>query len=178
MASEDDALRPATSLADAPYASVPILIPEVPELDDEANDEDEDGIESDFDPRYREPFTGLLFLGKLNKTESILGHTFKFRTPSLRERLAAGLLHKKYMNTVSAGQAWSAITVSLYLEEVDGDILPEPIGPDPQTAVESRFNWVVDNINDKVLDRLFEKTLDLDQQVETTLLELEKIAKT
>lgn len=178
MTTVDEGLRPAESITEQPYGVLPVNIPIVPE-DAEEEEKEPTGPDeiSEFDQRYREPFTGLVFLGALRDEFTEFGHSFKIATPNVRERLAAGVLHKKYLNTLAAGEAWQALLVALYLEEVDGEELPEPLGPSPQAKIETRFNWVVDNLRDKVILRLFEKCIDLEQEVDRSLEELDRLAK-
>lgn len=174
MAKEDDVLLPVTEddLSMQPLVAVPVRVPE-----DEPVENEMDEFETEFDPKYREPFVGLLYLGYLKKTVTKYGHSFKISTPSLRERIEGGVLHKRYANTVSAEMAWAAIVVGLYLEEVDGHPLPEPIGPAVDTKVEDRFNWVLDNIKTDLINELFEECLILDATVADTLKELKNVVK-
>ncbi len=155
-----------------PFTVVPQMAPVVPEEEEEDDDD-----YTTFDPRHREAFTGLLFLGHLRKRVIKYGHSFTLKTPTHRERIEAGVLHKKYVNTIAGEIAWSALTVAMYLEAVDDQALPEPIGPAVETHVEDRFNWVVDNIKGEVITRLFEECLLLDDQVANSLRELEASSK-
>lgn len=175
MVEDPDGLQPVDEdLMMRPMVSIPQDIPE----EDEPEVDDTSDIDTKFDPRYREPFVGLLYLGHLQKRVVLYGHSFDLKTPSQRERLEAGVLHKRYANTISSEISWAAIVVALYLQEVDDRSLPEPIGPAVETKVQDRFNWVVDNIKGEIINQLFEECLLLDAQVANTLSELETQVKT
>lgn len=168
MAGEDDLQAVAQDLLMEPLVSIPI-VPEIPEEEESSTDE----IDTKFDPRYREPFVGLLYLGHLSETVTKYGHTFELETPSQRERLEAGILHKRFVNTISGEIGWAAIVVGLYLRSVDGQDLPEPIGPAAETRVAERYNWVIDNVRGQIINDLFNECLLLDAKVDEVLDELE-----
>lgn len=174
MATEDDDLQPITQdqLILGPVFTMPEQIPQPVE---EAAPSGEDALSS-FDARFREPFTGLLYLGHLEETVTVLGHEFRLITPSQNERLETGILHKKYLNSISAEIAWAAITVAAYLRQVDGSDLPQPIGP-VDTGLRDRFSWVVENLKGVVIQRLYEQCLLLDSKVNDVINELERLGE-
>lgn len=131
---------------------------------------------AEFDPRYKDPFLGLLYLGKLTDTVRKFGHTFTLETPSQAVRLETGLVHKKYANTLTSELAWAAITVAAYLTNVDGTILPQPIGPH-DTGIVARVAWILDNLHNFVIQSLYEDCLILEARVSQTLQELERLGK-
>lgn len=131
---------------------------------------------SEFDRRYREPFTGLLFLGQLTKTVTLFGHSFDLRTPSQREKIEGGIIHKEYLNTIASEIAWATITVATYLRSVDDTPLPEPLGP-KDSGLRDRFNWVIDNLRNQVIQALFIECLALDQHVDRALSEFDRLGE-
>ena len=131
---------------------------------------------TEFDPRYREPFMGLIYLGKLTKTEILYGHSFYLETPSQSVVLEGGLLHKQYLNSLSSELAWAAIRVGTYLLKVDDKPLPEPIGP-ADSGLNGRVTWILSNLKGQVIQDLYEKCLLLDVQVNDTLRELERLGE-
>jgi hypothetical protein len=171
---DDDDLQPITpeDLLLKPAFSLPEQIPDAP-LEETPSGPDQ---LSQFDRRHRDPFTGLLFLGRLEDEVDILGHSFKLVTPSQNERLEAGLVHKKYLNSISSEIGWAAITVATYLRKVDGTDLPQPIGPN-DTGIRERFNWVVENLLGPVIQRVYEKCLILDSKVNDAIEELERLGE-
>jgi hypothetical protein len=124
---------------------------------------------AEFDPRHREDFTGLLYLGRLIEDHEIWGHSFRLCTPSHRERLQVGQIIKPFRETSAEDPAWMAGLVAAYLIEIDGEPLPEPVVKGKGTGLADRFNWVLDNVHTPVINELFEKCLILDRRVREVL---------
>lgn len=124
----------------------------------------------EFDERWREPFTGLLFVGALTDTFSLFGHTFRVSTPDQTEMLQIGQVIDPYARTVTSELAYATATVAAYLIEVDGRPLPQPIFTDVKdTALQNRFDWVIKNIKREVIQEIFNKCLELDSKVAKVL---------
>lgn len=143
--------------------------PTQPGPDDQQPDEVDHGVQ-EFDPRYKEPFNGLLYLGRLEDTVTIWGHSFRLVTPSQLEKLEAGVVHKPYIDTVASEIAYTTILVSSYLVEIDGQPLPIPITHDTKkNGVAERFAWVGENLRGAVIDELFSRCMILEAQVSQVL---------
>ena len=124
-----------------------------------------DDVDTELDPRSREDFVGLIYLGKLEEPCSIAGHSFVLRTPPQPDRLEMGPLHKPYLNTVSTEAAWRVITVAAYLRRIDSQLAPEPLSPSV-TPLRTRLDWVQNNIySEHVIERLYDECLLLDGRV-------------
>lgn len=122
-------------------------------------------VQTEMDPKIREDFVGLIYLGKLEEMCAVAGHTFLLRTPSQPDRLEMGPLHKPYLNTVTTESAWRLITVAAYLRKVDSQTAPEPLSP-ALTALRTRLDWVRENIySEYVIDQLYDRCLILDGRV-------------
>jgi hypothetical protein len=124
---------------------------------------------AEFDERHREPFTGLLYLGRLIEDVTIWGHAFRLCTPSHRERLQIGQVIKAYADTPSEDASWMACLVAAYLIEVDDEPLPEPVVKNKGTALHDRFGWVIDNLHTPVINELFDRCLAMDTTVRKVL---------
>lgn len=173
MATEDDNLTPVT---DEDLILRPFVTLDVPD-DNEVEDVPAGGdLLSDFDRRYREPFTGLLYLGKLEKTVHKFGHTFDLRTPTQAEKIEIGLLHKPYVNSMSSELAWATLTVAAYLRAVDGTPLPEPLGP-KDSGLKERFNWVLENMRSQIVSSIFDDCVLLENKVEAVLQEFDRLGE-
>lgn len=121
---------------------------------------------AEFDERYKKPFEGLIYLGHLEETFVIWGHSFRIVTPSRMERLQAGELHAPYVGTLSAELAYETVLVAAFLSDVDGHELPRPVLTDPkENAVRDRFRWVAENLKEPVINRVYEHVLLLDRKV-------------
>lgn len=175
----DDDLLPAVELP-MDSMSEQLLGPRVVVAEDEpdpANTNPFDDIESKFDPRYREDFVGLLYLGKLEEECTVAGHRFLLITPSHSERMEMGPLHKPYVNTLSAERAWESIVVASYLREIDGTPKPLPLRGDVLPLRES-WEWVKTNIySPQIISEIFEKCLLLDDRTRTLIGELDDLGK-
>lgn len=174
MTNPDEALFDASSAAAAatvdpgppPSSQTPGAVQEPLDASGSAEAVREDYQPAEFDERYKEPFTGLLYLGHLEETFSIWGHTFRIVTPSRMERIQAGELHAPYVGTLAAEIAYQAILVATFLTDVDGHELPRPVITDPkENAVRDRFKWVAENLKDPVIDLVYEQVLKLDARV-------------
>lgn len=124
----------------------------------------------EFDERYKEPFSGLLYIGALTQAVSLFGHSFTIATPTQTERLQIGQVIQPYQNTITAEIAYQTALVAAYLVDVDHTKLPEPVTLNPkETALLDRFRWVNENLRRPVIDALFNECLALDGQVDEVL---------
>lgn len=124
----------------------------------------------EFDSRYREPFSGLLYVGALTKEFSYFGHTFTIATPSQTELLQVGQVIQEYAQTATGQLAYTTAMVAAYLIKIDGQPLPQPIfNEGKDTALQDRFNWVIKNLRRPVIEEVFNQTLELDSEVANVL---------
>ena len=129
----------------------------------------------EFDERYREPFTGLLYVGALTKDVTVFGHHFTLATPTQTERLQMGPVIQPFAQTATGEQAYMTVLVSAYLTKIDGRELPKPILNDPkESALAERFRWVGENLKRQVINALFDECLALDNQVDEVLVAMGK----
>lgn len=129
----------------------------------------------EFDPKHRQPFSGLLYVGALTDSFELFGHRFTIATPTQTERLQIGQVIAPYQNTVTAEVAYQTALVAAYLTEIDGHKLPEPVLSNPkETALHDRFRWVSENMRRVVVDQLFDRCLQLDTQVNDVLAAMGK----
>jgi hypothetical protein len=140
-----------------------------PEVEPEPEPDGDSKIK-EFDPRHREPFLGLLYVGYLETDVMIYGHKFRLRTPSQTDRLQIGLIIKPWRDTAAEEIAWQQAMVASYLITLDGQPLPMSVlnGPDA-SDMRDRFNWIGNNLKQPVLNRLFEECLILESEVENVL---------
>jgi hypothetical protein len=129
-----------------------------------SGDEVESGPLVEFDPHYREAFSGLLFIGKVNKTFKWLGHTVVLKTPMVSDLLEAGQIHKPYVGTISDIKAWQSLMVAASIQTIDGKPLTVPIS-DEVSDLEAKFNYINMHWYPWTLDVLYEQYLLLDKEV-------------
>lgn len=161
---QDDGLIPLDE-TDLPGSFTPLVV--IPDDEPSGQRHPLENVDSQFDPKHREDFVGLLYVGKLEEQCTVAGHRFSLSTPGQTDRLSMGPLHKPYANTVAGEQAWRTIVVAAYLRQIDGELAPEPLRSDGN-PVEERFRWVLNSIHsDNVITRIYEETLLLDARVNT-----------
>jgi hypothetical protein len=175
---DDAAIRAAMSLPSPEQGPVsPTLTPPpAPEPDPEPDKGDlyEEAV-PEFDPRWRQEFTGLLYIGALTETFTLYGHKFTIATPTQTEFLQIGLVIEPYQNTLMAEPAYQMARVAAYLVAVDGKALPKPITNDPkENALAQRFQWVTDTLKRELVNPIFEKCLEMDAKVEGALTAMGK----
>lgn len=138
---------------------------------------DEEGnVLPTFDPKYADPFTGLLYLGALSDNFEWLGHTFDIRTLRDGEKLAVASIIKPYVETMGADRAYACAMVGMCITGVDGDDLPIPIG-ETKRAHEwghQRFQYVKDNWFSPTIDVVFNRYLLLEDLAMRVLVAMGK----
>jgi hypothetical protein len=125
----------------------------------------------EFDPRYAEPFEGLLYIGALTKEFEWLGHTFVIRTLTTNEILIVPLIIKKWEGTIGAARAYGACMVALATISVDGQSLPTPVETSPighEWALQ-RFNHVTGRWFPYTIDRVYSEYLELESEAVKTV---------
>ncbi len=147
--------------------------PEPPQPPDETRQKPIQEDVSAFDPKHRDVFTGLLWVGHLTQQFVLFGHSFEIATPTTGERLEMGPLIAQYQGTPTGQIAYQAMLVAAYLRKVDGQDLPLPIGP-KDSGLSGRFNWVSDNLRRPVVEALFDKVLVLEGKVDEVLDDMGK----
>lgn len=143
------------------------------EMSDSADTETEPIPE--FDPKVREDFEGLLYLGRLTDTFTWLGHRFLIRTLSAGEILEVGLLHKPYVGSLADVKAYQAAVVAAAVLEVDGRPMPVPLTNErTDTSLVNRFQYILNSWFPPTLDAIYEQYLLLESRVEEVIAEMGK----
>ena len=86
----------------------------------------------------REEFVKAMYLGRGQKTVTILGHPVTIRTLTIDEELELSLLIKKWEDTRGYPRAYKTATVALALVDIDGEPFYESISPSEN---ESHRRW-------------------------------------
>jgi hypothetical protein len=171
---EEELLPPATEhhyTAFDPTTIDPEPAP-VEEPDGETEGATEDDSLPDFDPRYRNEFDGLLFIGALNSKFRWFHHDFEIRTLRTDELLRVALAIKPYQDSMGDAKAYQAAVVAACVVSVDGQPLPLPIdSTDPDTVFRYRFDWVTRKWFPAILDVVYEEYLSLETKVAVVLAE-------
>lgn len=145
----------------------------------------DDGVESDrgeaeealpeFDPKVREDFEGLLYLGALTQQFEWMGHTFLIRSLHVGEVLEIGLLHREYVGTITEVKAYQAAVTAACVVQIDKRRMPFPITTDDEdTLLRNRFQYVLDHWFTPTLDAVYENYLLLETRVEQVMVAMGK----
>lgn len=97
-----------------------------------------------FPEEYKQPFLGLLYVGKLQRTIEVAGHKILIRTLTQGEELRVAQLTKEYVGTRGEIPAMQTYLVAAAIETVDGKTLMNSLSPDADpiaTKVETVKNW-------------------------------------
>lgn len=129
-------------------------------------------IESNIDPlgaetfpeQWKAEFEGLLYLGYLRKqVDAIPFHRFIIRTLTVNDKLEVSLITKEYQDTLGYGRAYRAAVVAAGLESVDGrELISASRGTN---TFRQKFEYVVNNWYDPVIDLLYREIDDLEGRV-------------
>jgi hypothetical protein len=124
----------------------------------------------EFDPKVRQDFEGLLYLGYLEDEFDWVGHRFKIRSLTVGEILEVGMLHKPYVGSLADVKAYQAAIVAACTVQVDHQPMPVPITNDrADTALSNRFNYVLRSWFPPTLDAIYERYLLLEARVRGVL---------
>lgn len=170
---DDQAFAAAMNISPTPTMlppNPPQFIMEKPEPPEEEQEDEAREEVPEFDPRWRDAFSGLLYVGALSSSFEVYGHRFTIATPTMTEMLQIGQVIEPFQKTVMAEVAFQTARVAAYLSSIDGRDLPRPISNDPkETALHQRFQWVNDTLKRPVINKIHDKTFELDAQVEGVL---------
>lgn len=124
-----------------------------------------------FDPRYKEPLEGLMFLGSSAVTFGFLGHEFVIRTLTQDEHLIAPLLIKKWAGTIGEPKAYVTAMVALCIVSVDGEGLPIPFeeSKDEYAWAHMAFNHVKSRWFPYTIDHVYNQYQRLEAEVTRVL---------
>lgn len=121
----------------------------------------------EFDPKHREPFEGLLYLGRLQKTFSKWGHTFVIRTLTTEQLAEIGLIVKPYEGTNVENAVYQSAVVAASVQSVDGRPLPGTIEIDRSSELTLvRYPYVLKNWMPSVREVVWQEifTLELESR--------------
>lgn len=124
----------------------------------------------EFDPRVRQDFEGLMYLGALTRQFTWMGHTFVIRTMTVGELLEVGLIHREHQGSVSDVRAYQAAVSAACVVSVDGKHPPYPLTSESgDTLLRTRFNYVIGKWFAPTLDKVYNEYLVLEARVEAVL---------
>lgn len=138
---------------------------------DGAEDSGEEQVE--FNPKWREPFEGLLYIGALQDEFDLLGHHFIIRTLTTEELAEIALLVKPYEGSNMKVGMYQNAVVAASVVAVDGRPLPSPLGPG-DSPLPFRSRWIAKNWYPAVRERIYERTYGLELTSRNVIEEMGK----
>ena len=129
----------------------------------------------EFDPRMREDFVGLLYIGALKKRFVWMGHEFLIRSLGTNDVIEAALLQQPYMGTMGEIKAYQAACVAACLISVDGQPMPTPITDEvTDTRLATRFRYVLDHYQPILIDVIYGELMKVEAKVNEVLAAMGK----
>lgn len=188
---EDGDSKPESSVYDNPPAFSPYDPPSDPEVvqppspspaqssetapdfgdtsgaDDESQEAPQDRIEEEplpeFDPKYRQDFEGLLYLGRLDETFRLWGHTFVIRTLTTEQLAEIGLIVRPHSGSNAENAVYQAAVVAAAVVTVDGKALPQTITIDTSEELANvKFPYVLKNWMPAVREEVYNRCMRLE----------------
>lgn len=136
---------------------------------EEQPEEDMEFFES-FNPEWRQPFQGLVYLGHLEGKVEIPYHSFTVKTLTTGEKIKVVELIRHLEDSIGYARAYRAAIVAAALLTVDGK--PLLVGSKNVEAISQRYRYITDNWYDFVVDLIYEKVNEMEGQVLEVLKEL------
>lgn len=135
----------------------------------ESPDDEMDTIPT-LDPKWRNAFQGLSYIGYLEDSVQIPYHEFKVRTLKTGEKIEVTSLVQILEQSVGYHRAYRAAVAAAGLMLVDGK--PLLVGSKREGVIEQRYRYIIDNWHDYVIDLLYDKINSLEGQVLEIMKEL------
>lgn len=144
----------------------PTEAPQGPEMEEEQD-------APRFDERHRENFVGLLYLGRLQKTFPLFGHTFVVRTLTTEHLAEIGQIVKPHEGSLARNAVYQAAFVAAAVVTVDGKPLPGSLSGDTSMEVtEVRFPYVMANWMPAVREGIYNEAFRLEIEARDVLAAL------
>lgn len=124
---------------------------------------EEQGPLPEFDPKHREEFEGLLYLGRLTETFRMFGHTFVVKTLTTEELAEIGLIVRPYAGTNAENAVYQSAVVAAAVVTVDGQPLPQAITVDDSDELATvKFPYVKKNWMPPVREAIYNRCFRLE----------------
>ena len=142
---------------------------ESPNISQSIEDEEEEKYPQ-FDPDWIREFIGLAYIGYLEDEVRIPYHRFTVRTLKTGEKIKVTSMIKHLEDSIGYARAYRAAVVAAGLEFVDGEKLL--VGSKKTDAIAQKYQYIIDNWHDFVIDLLYDKINELEGQVVNILRDL------
>lgn len=170
-----------TSLGPAPSSETAPGFGDTSGADGEPQEEPQDQPEKkqdplpEFDPKHRQPFEGLLYLGRLQERFTLWGHAFVIHTLTTEQIAEIGQIVRPHEGSPSRNAVYQAAFVAAALVTVDGQELPRSIMVDNNDELTTvRFPYVMRNYMPPVREALYNRAFALELVARQVLAEMGK----
>lgn len=140
------------------------------ESDEEDDLPDDEPVFPLFNPKWQKAFEGLAYLGYLEAKVEIPYHTFTVRTLTVGEKIKIAEMIKELEGSLGYARAYRAAVAAAGTVLVDGQ--PLLVGSRKIDSIAQKYQYMIDNWHDFVIDILYEKINELEGQVLKVLEEL------
>lgn len=145
------------------------------QVDDEDIAEEDDSLEGEpffpiFDTKWQQAFEGLSYIGHLEAKVEIPYHTFTVRTLTVGEKIKIAELIKDLEGSLGYARAYRSAVAAAGTVLVDGQ--PLLVGSRKVDSISQKYQYMIDNWHDFVIDILYEKINELEGKVIKVLEEL------
>lgn len=145
------------------------------QVDDEDIVEEDDSLDGEpffpiFDTKWQQAFEGLSYIGHLEAKVEIPYHTFTVRTLTVGEKIKIAELIKDLEGSLGYARAYRAAVAAAGTVLVDGQ--PLLVGSRKVDSISQKYQYMIDNWHDFVIDILYEKINELEGKVIKVLEEL------
>ena len=124
-----------------------------------------------FPEEWKDEFEGLLYVGSLqSEITKIPFHKFVVKTLNINEKLEISLITKPYLESIGYARAYKSAIVAAGLVSVDG----KPLVPSNKNinVVRQKYEYVINNWYDSVIDILYDEIEILENKVILVLQQL------
>lgn len=130
-----------------------------------------------FPDAIRDDVDGLAWLGHLQTTVHMWGHSFTLQTLKANEELEAALIAKEYQDSFGQvkAHAWAHLAMSVVAVDGDENFCP-PIGPDVRKHATAKFRYMTENWYWPIGEFLFGEYVELVQRQTEALEALEDLS--
>ena len=125
-------------------------------------------------PEESSQFTNLVMVGALSRTYGIEGHKITLKTLTVDENLQLGSLLKEHANSYRFQQAMKAIIAAASIVTLDGLPLVQRLSPNSLPVRVSEKFEVVKDYYQPVIDAIYARFIELEQELEPILSRLGK----
>lgn len=129
----------------------------------------------EFDPKHRDSFTGLIYLGRLEDRFSLWGHDFVIRTLTTEDHAEIAQWMRPYEGTRVQNAMYQVGVIAAAVVLVDGQPLPQSLTVGSRD-IAFRADWLAKNWMPAVREALWVKIFALEERARQVLEQMGKVS--